>query len=65
MSGIVDRQLRDLIDEILDASDQFDSVMNGVTLRLEEHERQAIWRAHEAMLKAAEYLTRQREGGSP
>jgi hypothetical protein len=55
----------DLINEILDASADFDAAMDSVTLRLEEHERQAVWRAHEAMLKVAQYLTRQREENLP
>ena len=47
-----DRELRDLIDEILAASDGLDTVMSGVT-SLECRERQAIWRVHEAMMAAA------------
>jgi hypothetical protein len=47
----------ELIAEILEASDHFDSVMNGVVGRLEPHERQALWRVHEAMMSAAEALS--------
>jgi hypothetical protein len=41
------------------ASDVLDVVMGDT--RLERNEREAVWRIHEAMMRAAEYLVRLRE----
>jgi hypothetical protein len=56
---LCDRELRDLIDEILDANDELDAVMSG--MMLEDHEHETIWRASNAMVAVVEYLLRLRD----